>query len=102
MSYEYRIYGDAGGETLLATLAATQPLPHIHVGNALQLETSGYHQTSGYHLEIRAVEVYVFAPGANHSPQRVQVSVFVRQRDRIALQRILDGKECPKSVAPRL
>ena len=89
MNYEYVFYRSGSTEDIASTISTTEPLPHIQVGHSLLLESDVHSQTMGYHLEIRHVEVYLFAPQTGAPPNRVRVSVYTLERDRKAIPEIL-------------
>lgn len=89
MKYEYLFFQPGSTEDTAATISTNEVLPGIQVGHSLHLETGDYSQTLGYHLEIRHVEVYVFAPVENLPPSHVQVKVYTVEKDRKTVQEIL-------------
>jgi hypothetical protein len=80
MRYEYHFYTGTR-EDSVSTISINAPLPHIAVGNTLVLELRDLSTKTGYYLEIRGVEVYVFAP-SDLEIQRVAIHVTLRERAR--------------------
>jgi hypothetical protein len=80
MRYRYEFYKGSREDTV-STISTDAPLPHIQVGNDLDLETSEISTIAGHCWEIQGVEVYLFAPGEGEL-QKVAVRVMIRERVR--------------------
>lgn len=80
MRYRYDFY-KGSREDIVSTISTDAPLPHIQVGNDLELETLEISTIAGHCWEIRGVEVYLFAP-VDGELQKVVVRVIIRERAR--------------------
>ena len=69
-----------GSDLLVATIETNESLPHLTVGNGIQVLTENYSGTPGKILEVKRVEVMMSY--ANNQLSRNDIHVYCVERER--------------------
>jgi hypothetical protein len=85
MHYEYTFYAPGSTEDTASTLHSDVPLAHIQTGNSLLLSGTSATAAPGYHVLIRHVEAYLYAP-IDNAAAKMHVHVFTSEYDRLSLR----------------
>jgi hypothetical protein len=85
MDYEYTFYVPGSTEDAASTLRNGAPLAHIQAGNSLLLAGAAAGPAPGYHVLIKHVEAYLYAP-IDNAAAKMHVHVFTTEYDRLSLR----------------